>query len=441
MSDVHPESLSEDVTSPRPGIPRALVLLLGLAAVFLIASGIQPIRSTLAAAFLALNLVLVVWPIERTLVRFRVPRVIGALVAGLVALGLLGLLVWSIGWAISRLVQELPKYSGQYAAMITQLNEFAASHNIDANAVTNQIWTQISSINFSQAISTIGSVAASLTNVVTMVLMILMILFFMLLDTMRVQERVERLADRHNASLAWALRNFARGVRRYWVVTTIFGLVVATGNFFVLTGLAVPLAIVWAVFSFVTNYIPNIGFIIGLVPPVVMALLANTPWTALWVVVGYVTLNVVIQTLIQPKVAGDAVGITPTVAILSLLLWAYVLGPLGAILAIPATLLVKSLFIDIDPRTRWLNAFIAANPTTSDQDPMRLAHLITQAKRIRHMSSQLVERGKGHADAVGDVVAPDSNDEVQRHPGEGRDPRRPTYGPDPGTSAGKDTND
>ncbi|HSN12073.1 MAG TPA: AI-2E family transporter [Propionibacteriaceae bacterium] len=131
-----------------------------------------------------------------------------------------------------------------------------------------------------------------------------------------------------------------------------------------------PLAVVWAVLAFVTNYIPNIGFILGLVPAAVMGLLAKGPWGAVFVIVLYAVLNFVIQGVIQPKVAGEAVGVTSTVSFLSLLVWAVVLGPLGALLALPATLFVKALVVDADPRARWLNALIASNPKTSAEEPV-----------------------------------------------------------------------
>ncbi|MBD4433626.1 AI-2E family transporter, partial [Xanthomonas citri pv. citri] len=73
----------------------------------------------------------------------------------------------------------------------------------------------------------------------------------------------------------------------------------------------------------------------------------------LWVVVSYSVLNFVLQSVIQPKVAGDAIGVIPTVSFLSLLFWAWVLGPLGAILALPCTLLAKAVLIDADPNARW----------------------------------------------------------------------------------------
>ncbi|NHB85775.1 AI-2E family transporter [Tessaracoccus sp. HDW20] len=118
--------------------------------------------------------------------------------------------------------------------------------------------------------------------------------------------------------------------------------------------------------TFITNYIPNIGFVIGLVPPALLALVEKGPGAALTVVVAFSLVNFVLQSLIQPKFTGDAVGITPTVSFISLLVWAWVFGALGALIALPATLTVKALLIDPDPRTRWLNAFISNDAKTAD---------------------------------------------------------------------------
>jgi len=152
------------------------------------------------------------------------------------------------------------------------------------------------------------------------------------------------------------------GVRRYWIVTTVFGLVVAVLDWLLLVALEVPLAGVWAIFSFLTNYVPNIGFVVGLIPPALLAYI-DQGWGAALVVIGaYCVLNFVVQSIIQPKFAGEAVGITPTMSFLSLLIWTWVLGPLGALLALPMTLLVKALVVDVDPGSRWVNALISSRP-------------------------------------------------------------------------------
>ena len=118
----------------------------------------------------------------------------------------------------------------------------------------------------------------------------------------------------------------------------------------------------WGLLSFITNYIPNVGFVLGLVPPALLALLEGGFGKLLAVVIVYSALNVVVQTILQPKFTGDAVGLTVTVTFLSLVFWAWVLGPLGALLALPMSLFVKAVFIDADPRARWVNAIISSKP-------------------------------------------------------------------------------
>ena len=82
-------------------------------------------------------------------------------------------------------------------------------------------------------------------------------------------------------------------------------------------------------------------------------------------------LNFIIQSVLQPKFVGDAVGLTTTVSFLSLIVWAYLLGPIGAILAIPASLLFKALLVDIDPDAKWLQLFLGDEPVFKVKDPNR----------------------------------------------------------------------
>ena len=86
------------------------------------------------------------------------------------------------------------------------------------------------------------------------------------------------------------------------------------------------------------------------------------------VIVAYVAINFVVQSLIQPKVVGDALGLTATIAFGSLIFWAYVLGPLGAILALPMTLLVKAIFVDADPSKAWLKPMLSGEKTIVEAD-------------------------------------------------------------------------
>jgi len=133
--------------------------------------------------------------------------------------------------------------------------------------------------------------------------------------------------------------------------------------------LGIPLAVTWGLLSFITNYIPNIGFILGVIPPALLGLLTGGPKLMVIVIVVYCVLNTVIQSVIQPRFIGDAVGLSVTVTFVVLFFWAWLLGPLGAILAIPITLLCKALLVDIDPQARWADALLRAS--AKEPDPAR----------------------------------------------------------------------
>jgi len=180
------------------------------------------------------------------------------------------------------------------------------------------------------------------------------------LDTPGMHVRLSTAAAAH-PDLASSMSKFGHDVRTYWVAATVFGAIVAAFDGLALAVMGVPLPIVWALLAFLTNYIPNIGFVIGVIPPALLALLGSGWQLALLVIVVYLVINFIIQTLIQPRVVGESVGVMTTVSFISLLLWGFVLGGVGTLIALPMTLFLKALFIDSDPKAAWLGALISSN--------------------------------------------------------------------------------
>jgi hypothetical protein len=142
-------------------------------------------------------------------------------------------------------------------------------------------------------------------------------------------------------------------------VTTVFGFLVAVVDTVALVLLGVPLALLWGLVSFLTNYVPNIGFFLGLVPPTLLALLVGGPGLALAVIVVYSLANFVLQSVIQPVFVGDAVGLSVTLSFLSVIMWTVVMGPMGAVLAVPLTLFVHAILVGQDPDRRWARVLLA----------------------------------------------------------------------------------
>lgn len=345
----------------RQTVPHVTIVLLTLTASVAVLFGMKTYAEILGPLLLTTNLFIAAYPIQTWLVEHKVPKVLAQVLLTLTVFAILAIFFYALTWSITSLVTELPQYQAQfwtlYHEVVALLGQFGISEE--------QVLQQIRQVNPTSLAGLLSSALGSVTNVVSLVTVLVIMIFMMAFDSDTFGARYRSLT-RHQPRIGLSIADFTLGVRRYWVVTSVFGLIVATIDVVALELLGVPLALVWGILSFITNYIPNVGFMIGLVPPAVMALLANDPLTALLVVIIYSVANFVIQSIIQPKFNGDAVGVTALVSFLSLLLWSSVLGALGALLALPMTLLAKAVLVDHDPQMRWLNAFISNDPATAD---------------------------------------------------------------------------
>ena len=295
-------------------------------------------------------------PIVALASRHHVPRPVSAVGAIILIYAfVIGLFV-ALGVAIAQLVETLPDYSGKFEAIWAQFQVLLGRFGVDQSTLMSQVSGMLDT---SRIVMLAQGMLSQVTSFGSVLMIMALTVVFLMFDMSRIELRARALTIL-KPEIAAALAGFAKAVRSYWLVSTIFGLIVAVLDVVALGILGVPMAVTWGVLSFITNYIPNIGFFIGLIPPALLALVDSGPWTALWVVVAYAALNFVIQTLIQPKFTGDAVGLNTTTTFLSLLFWAEVIGALGTILAIPLTLFVKALLIDSDPRSRWVSIFLSA---------------------------------------------------------------------------------
>lgn len=377
---------------------RAIAILVLLAAGWITFSGIQALASIITPLFLVINLWIVVFPIQRALVRRKVPEIVGGLVGGVLILATIGAFIGVIVWSGSALVQELmkPQYTDAFNNLVAQVIALLDSFGMSPGQIVDMLK------NFSpeKIMTYLSGILGGTVNLMTGMMIFFTILVGIVTDAPTVIARFLAGA-RSKPGLITSLVDFAQGVRRYWLVTAVFGLIVAVADTILLQVMGIPLAIVWGFLSFFTNFIPTVGFILGVIPPALMALLAFDPLRALLVVVMYSTVNFAIQGIIQPKFNGDAVGVTATVSILSLFVWTWALGPLGTILGLQATLLVKAILIDPDPGLRWINAYIASDPEAAlqrpDPAPSRTAALAQQ---------QAARRGEEVPGLVNDLAPP-----------------------------------
>jgi AI-2 transport protein TqsA len=334
--------------SDRRGFSPASRVLLTLAAATVAIAGLHMARGVTAPLAIAALVVMVAHSVRVPLERRGVPSAVAT--AAVIAVAYLILLVMGVLLliAVSQFVGLLPQYADQLAATESQLVAQVSKLGLD----TSSAKSLVSSINPAKLLGLAGAVSSAVLGAGTAFFFVLAYIVFMAADAGGFGGLVQRFSD-SKAGVIDTLTRFSKAVRKYLMVNTVFGAIVAVLDGIVLIVLGVPGPLLWVILAFVTNYIPNIGFVIALIPPALLALLTGGWADALAVIIAYCLINVTMQTFIQPKFVSDAVRLSLTLTFFSVIFWSVVLGPIGAILAIPATLLVRAMLLELDPDAVW----------------------------------------------------------------------------------------
>jgi len=192
-------------------------------------------------------------------------------------------------------------------------------------------------------------------------------MIFTLAGASGLQERAAHLFGSDHPIIAGATR-FGTNARRYLLVRAQLGLFAAVLSFILLLVLGIPLPALWASLVFAASFIPNVGALIALIPPTLLALLDGGIGSAVAVVVGYGVINFLQDNLVQPMALGSQLNLTPLVGFLGFIAWAWVFGAAGAILAIPLTLALSEI-LEAFPSTRGLSALMRNDESDAAASP------------------------------------------------------------------------
>jgi predicted PurR-regulated permease PerM len=134
--------------------------------------------------------------------------------------------------------------------------------------------------------------------------------------------------------------------------------------------LGVDFPLLWGLIAFMFNFVPNIGSVIAAVPAVLLALVQHGVGVAAGVGVGYIAINLVVGNVIEPKLMGEKLGLSTLVVFLSLVFWGWLWGPVGMLLSVPLTVIVK-IALEHSDDFRWVAILLGP----SDDDPPPLPHV------------------------------------------------------------------
>ncbi|MGP4032755.1 AI-2E family transporter [Pseudarthrobacter sp. 1C304] len=348
-------------SAPDPALPRATVILLTLAAAAAVGFGLSALRGIVIPVFFAFVLTLCVHPLRRWMQGRGISRGIatGSTIAAVFALlaGFATIFIASLA-QFSALVPQYAPQLAQLGASITALLESVGFGPEQTQAV-------LEGFTPGRLISFLAGLLGNITSLIGSLVVILTMLILMAVDGSRMPAVLTHL-NYHRPHLVTAYNDFGRNVRRYMVATTVLGVAQGLFNWILLVILQVPGALLWGLLSFICSFIPNIGYFIAIVPPLFFGFLTGGWPTVLAIIVIYGGINTIIQSIIQPRYVGNAVALSETITFASVLFWAVLLGPAGAILAVPLTLLTRTILLDSNPDVAWWR------PLTGDQKSLEV---------------------------------------------------------------------
>ncbi|MCP2032656.1 putative PurR-regulated permease PerM [Okibacterium sp. HSC-33S16] len=343
-------------SSPSP-LPRATVVLLSLGGASATIFGLWAIQPVAAPVALALVLSICAHPVRGALERIRVPRGVATVLAILLVVALLAGFVASLLIALTQFTTLLPQFTPQMEQIGQDIVAWLASVGVGVESAQ----TIIAGFDPAKLLDLAAGLLGGITGIVFSLVVIITLVMLMAMDATYLPPLFSELHKRR-PTLVSAMNGFAVSVRRYMVAATGLGVLQSTMNFIALALLGVPAPFLWALLSFICSYIPNVGYFLAIIPPTVFGLLVGGWPIAIAVILIYGIINMIVQSIVQPLLVSNVVALNQTITFVSVLFWTPVLGPVGAVLAVPLTLLVRALLLDADPDAAWWR------PLTGDID-------------------------------------------------------------------------
>lgn len=330
----------EQSKTPRDAGKTALIII----AVILVAAVLKVAKSVTLPLVISLFIFLLFNPLLNRMEKAKIPRWLGVVIAMLFLLVVLVLAGWFFFFSVDLLVERLPMYINRFNVIDAWLVE-----KLDLEAGTS--FLTYLDFNWQEwLLGSLSSVSSKAINVVSKAGLIYIFVLFLLLERQSLIPKLKIAAPgRKGMKIAVLFERVNRQVSKYLLLKALISL--ATGVLFYLASLATGLdfAIMWGALAFVLNFIPSIGSIIITVLTVVMALLQFFPnWAnILYVAILMISIQMVLGNILDPRIQGVRLNLSPFVILVSLTLWGYIWGVAGMFLAVPITSVLQIMCANI----------------------------------------------------------------------------------------------
>ncbi len=319
------------------------------ASVVVVIAGLRAASSIIVPFMIAVFVAMISVPLQTWLLARKVPTSLAVLLTVLADMLVLVGLGFLIAGSFQGFTEAAPRYLARLTALARALIQWVNSFGIgeiSSEAVTSMLNTGMVLDILNNAVR---GAAAVLSNFV----LIFLTITFILLEAAGFPLKLER-ARGHLSQSSDRFDKIKKDVQQYLVVKTLVSLITGllVGISLGLIGLDFP--VLWGLLAFMLNYVPNLGSIIAAVPPVLLAIIQfGSAGPAIAVAVVFVIVNMVLGNIVEPNLMGRRLGMSTLVVFLSLVFWGWVWGPVGMLLSVPLTMIVK-IMLENTRDLRWI---------------------------------------------------------------------------------------
>ena len=263
--------------------------------------------------------------------------------------------------SVDQFSQSLPAYQTRLEELLSGVDDWLSGHGIKAP----ESGGIMDVIDPGQAMGFANSLISSLGGVFGNLFLILFTVLFMLLEAWIFPQKIQAIFGNNSAMVLARFSDVIKSTRQYLSIKALMsfatGIIVGAGT--AVIGLDYP--ILWGFLAFALNFIPNIGSIIAAVPAALLSLVQLGPMATLGVILVYLTANIIIGNIIEPRYMGEKVGLSTLVVFLSLVFWGWLFGLVGMLLSVPLTMTVKFASL-VSDETRWLGILLGPGSETAE---------------------------------------------------------------------------
>ena len=323
--------------------------LLGILVVFALGFVLHQLQTIFKPLLIAVFLSFILEPIVDLLTKIKVPKFIAFIVSLFVVFAviyLLGLVVYA---SFSSFVEEFPKYEDKFVGFYENILGSLKIPLEEVKSYFEEIpWTEL--WQKASLTSVLGSTVGTFINFLTNLFLILLFTVYLFLGRGHFKSKIQKAFNKNQSMRVYQVfTNIHKGMQKYLVTKTLISLATGIVATVILLLFDVEFAFVWGLLTFTLNFIPNVGSAIATILPVLVAVFQyGSVFPAVWVILLLLTNQMVMANLIEPRMVGRSLNLSPLVIIISLIFWGFIWGPVGMVLAVPISAAIQIICSNID---------------------------------------------------------------------------------------------